>query len=834
MPEEILSLATELNTTLLTANTAVVTAPPGAGKSTVLPLTLLRDLDERGERGTIIMLEPRRLAARQIATRMASTLGEDVGQRIGYRVRFESRVSERTRIEVVTEGILSRRLIADPTLDGVAVVIFDEYHERSLASDEALALTREVQSLVRPDLRIVVMSATIDTTTICAALHAPLLESKSRCYDVELTRANEAVISENSTAREIAVAVAEAVRRAHHERQGDILAFLPGQGEITICMDILTGTLSDTLVLPLYGLLSPAEQQRAITPDGTGRRRVVLATPIAETSLTIEGVRIVVDSGLCRTLVYEPRTGLSRLATTRISRDMATQRAGRAGRLGPGTCYRLWTLATEQRMAETRTPEILTADLASLCLDLAAWGSADAAALPWVTPPPAAAAARARNLLRLMDAVDDKGAITQTGRNMAVMPCHPRLAHMLTLATDEESRHLAADIAAILEEKDPLAATTEDDADIDTRLSIMREGSVGAARTWGRIRQSAAQYYRLCRRKPERSALSPSSGILLAAAYPERVAKAEDGTGAYRMASGDKASLPMSDALTAHEWLAVADVHTTGRSGRIFLAAPLTAEEVLRLATHCDTIAWDTRQGRVRAEREARIGALTISSKPLHDVPRADIIKVISEAAVKDGATMFNLADDAFLSLQRRLEIVGIWHPELQLPPYSTDALLCSAEEWLPLYAPKATSVAELRRVSMRDVLWGTLPYDIQTLVEHLAPTHITVPTGSRIRIDYRQGQTTPVVSVRLQECFGMKDTPLVDDGRRPVLLELLSPGYKPVQLTSDLASFWQSTYFEVRSELRRRYPKHSWPDEPTVAEPVRGVKRRGQGKMTH
>lgn len=825
MPEEIQALAAELDATLLRANTAVVTAPPGAGKSTVLPLTLLRALDAAGETGGIIMLEPRRLAARQIAARMASTLGENVGETVGYRVRFESRVSAKTRIEVVTEGILSRRLIADPTLEGTRVVIFDEYHERSLASDEALALTREVQSLVRPDLRIVVMSATIDTTAICAALHAPLLESTGRRYDVEIVRADEARLGETSSPREIAVAVAEAVRRAHHERRGDILAFLPGQGEIAICHELLSGTLSDTLSLPLYGLLPPSEQQRAITPDGSGRRRIVLATPIAETSLTIEGVSIVVDSGLCRTLVYEPRTGLSRLQTVRISLDMATQRAGRAGRLGPGTCYRLWTLATEHRMAETRTPEIQTADLASLCLDLAAWGTADVRALPWVTPPPAAAVARAQGLLRLMRAIDATGKITPMGRRMASLPCHPRLAHTLATATDDDSRRLAADIAALLEEKDPLAGQTPDDADLDTRLTLMREGS--ERRRFSRVLQSAKQFLRLASRAPLHTSRTPfSSGFLLAAAYPERVAKAEGNAGVYRLASGDRASLPLSDALTAHEWLAVADVHTTGQTGRIFLAAPLSADEAMCLATWHDNIVWDTKQGRLRAESEARVGVLVAGTKPLADVPRTSITKVICEAAVKDGASMFNLADDSFLALQRRLDAIHAWRPELPLPPYSTATLFATAAEWLPLYAPKATTAAELRRIDMREVLWNTLPYDTQRTVERLAPTHITVPTGSRIRVDYRQGQLTPIVSVRLQECFGMTDTPRVDDNRRPVLLELLSPGYKPVQLTSDLASFWRGTYFEVRAELRRRYPKHSWPDNPAEATPVRGVKR--------
>ncbi|MBR4585548.1 MAG: ATP-dependent helicase HrpB [Bacteroidales bacterium] len=852
----VMEIAGAVNRALADSSRLVVTAPPGAGKSTVLPLTILEGLAAPGAK--ILMLEPRRLAARQIAERMAALLGEPVGQTVGYRIRFESRVSARTRIEVLTEGILTRMLVDDPALEGVGVVIFDEFHERSLASDVALALTREAQSLLRPDLRIVLMSATIDADAICRALDAPLIESAGRMFPVEIRHTPE-----EASALDVAERVAHWVRVAHREHAGDILAFLPGEGEIRRCAEMLEGALGQTRICPLYGLLSNAEQRAAIAPSGAGERKVVLATPIAETSLTIEGVRVVVDGGFCRRLVFDPQNALSRLETVRISRDMADQRSGRAGRVAPGVCYRLWSRGTNARLAATRTPEILEADLAGTALDAAAWGEAHPERLAWLTPPPPAHLAQAARLLELLGAVDADGRITPHGRALAALPCHPRIAQLLLRAADPAEQALAADIATLLEEKDPLAAAT-DDAALTTRLDALRaarRGPAGAASgRWGRIDKIAGQYRALAERTlvPKKAFFGPTPGSeagdgpdsgrnraqpgrdpgaagpyevgrLLAFAYPERVARARgDGPGRFLLATGELAAVDAQDALAACDWLAVASLSVKpGGVGRIWLAAPLDPADVPELVRTRDRVAWDSRAGAALAQRERRIGGLLVDARPLSEGVRDALTRVICEAAQKEGTSMLDFNDEVG-NLQRRVAALAAWRPELDLPDLSTEAVLRTAPQWLPPFVGRATTVAELKRIDLCAALWSLLSYAQQQAVERLAPTHIEVPTGSRIRLDYRQGAEAPVLRVRLQECFGLVDTPRVDDGRRPVLMELLSPGYKPVQLTTDLRSFWSGTYFEVRKELRRRYPRHAWPDDPLAAEAVRGVKRRG------
>ena len=853
----------------------VVTAPPGAGKSTVLPLTILLGVPGaetpdshpdpakkplRGAEtpylhpgGKILMLEPRRLAARQIAERMAFLLGEPVGRTVGYRVRFESRVSAATRIEVLTEGILTRMLVDDPALEGVDVVIFDEFHERSLQSDVALTLTREAQQLLRPDLKIVLMSATIDTAAICAALKAPLLESAGRMFPVQVEYAAEDAAPEN-----VAERVARQVRVAQREQEGDILAFLPGEGEIRRCAELLEG--SGEKVYPLYGLLPPEQQRAAIAPSPAGSRKVVLATPIAETSLTIEGVRVVVDGGFCRRMVFDPQNALSRLETVRISQDMADQRCGRAGRVAPGVCYRLWSRATQARMAPTRVPEILEADLAGTVLDAAAWGESHPEWLAWLTPPPPAHLAQARHLLELLGALDEAGRITPHGRALSAMPCHPRIGQMLLAAESPvkpwmtekgpDLTELAADIAALLEEKDPLAAN-ENDAALSTRLDALEDACRSDRKgRWARIRQMAGQYRLLARHagsknEPQRSRQSETTaagsknglqrsrdpfqvGALLARAYPERMAKARgDGPGRFQLATGELAAVSPEDPLSACEWLAVASVNIRpGSVGRIFLAAPLDPDDVPELIRTRDRVAWDGKAGAAVAQRERRIGGLLVDAKTLSEGVREQLTQAICEAARKEGTAMLNFSDEVG-NLQRRVAAVAAWHPELELPDLSTETVLQSAPQWLPPFVGRATTVAELKKINLTEALWTLLSYDQQQAVERLAPSHIAVPTGSRIRVEYRQGAEAPVLRVRLQECFGLLDTPRVDDGRRPVLMELLSPGYKPVQLTSDLRSFWSDAYFEVRKELRRRYPRHAWPDDPLEAEAVRGVRKK-------
>lgn len=806
-------VARQVNLSLGQHPRLVVTAPPGAGKSTLLPLTLLESIPQ----GKILMLEPRRLAARQIAERMAAMLGERVGETVGYRVRFESKVSDCTRIEVLTEGILSRLLVDDPTLEGVAAVIFDEFHERSLTSDTAFALTRETQQLIRPDLKMLLMSATIDTTTLCRAFDAPLIESKGRMYDVQLLR------EEETDALHCAQAVAATIRKALKTHEGDLLAFLPGQAEIAQCRELLGEALGQTAIYPLYGLLSPEEQRRAILPSPEGSRKVVLATSIAETSLTIEGVRIVVDSGFCRKMVFDARNGLSHLETVRISLDMARQRSGRAGRVSEGVCYRLWSMATELRMEECRQPEIADADLAPMVLDVAAWGESAPCRLPWLTPPPPARLAQARQLLTLLEAIDPQGKITPHGKRLAQLPCHPRIAQMLAMAADNERKALAADIAALLEEKDPLHA--EQDADINTRLAqLRRQRRRGQNGRWERIVRIAERYRSMVRAKEVNEVPDPyDAGELIASAFPERIAQ-WNADGRYKLANGETVLLDEGDDLSACRLLAVASA-----GNRIFLASPLAKESMEHLAKWRDNIFWDSKQGRVTARREWRVGALILDSRPLTEGIEEQAIRVVCDAAVKEGLSLFDFSDKV-QQMQLRLASVASWHPELALPEVSADALLSKATEWLPLYLGNATTATALKKLDLCEVIWGLLSYEQQTAVERLAPTHLTMPTGSRIRVDYRQGAEAPVVSVRLQECFGLTDTPRVDDGKRPVLMELLSPGFKPVQLTQDLRNFWQETYFEVRKELRRRYPKHSWPDNPLEALPVRGVARKPNG----
>ena len=883
-------IAVGVNEALHTNSSLVVTAPPGAGKSTLLPLTILSSLGE-GEK--ILMLEPRRLAARQIAERMAQMLGEQVGETIGYRVRFESRVSKRTRIEVLTEGILTRMIVDDATLDGVSVVIFDEFHERSINSDLALALTRQAQQIIRPDLKVVIMSATIDTSNICAALQAPLIESEGRMFPVELHYADK-----DTDPRDIAAAAASTTIEAYKKYEGDILVFLPGQAEIEQCYELLsksqhftaspsqpintsthqhlttstsqptTTTPHHLTIHPLYGNLSPEDQRRAIAPSAPGERKIVIATPIAETSITIEGVRVVIDAGLCRQVVFDARTGLSHLETVRISMDMATQRMGRAGRVAEGVCYRLWTKASEHLMAEQRKPEIEEADLAPMLLDTAAFGESDAEALPWLTMPPRAGVFKAKELLTALGAIDENGNITSIGKRMATLPCHPRIARMILATTNlttstsqgvhlsplgfcrlpEQEVHqqhlttstshhnntsLACDIAALLEEKDPLSETGG--TDLTLRLSALRTArrkkQLGR---WQRIAKIAAEYRRMAHTDEDNRDPAPTEvGLLVAYAYPERIAHSTNSIGGYRLASGANVQLDAADQQSAHSWLAVASLYSaTGTTGRVFLAAPIAPDDLEKeFVKEVDNIAWDTKQGCVVMQREQRIGKLILSQKPIHDADKERLKGIVCEAMKKDGLTMMAWSEKAVEQVQRRVAQVAAWHPEMALPDVSTEHLLSTAADWLPFYLEEGgrvkTSVQELRKLNLAEIIWNILPYEAQLEVDRLAPTHIEVPTGSHIRIDYRSGAEAPVLSVRLQECFGMERTPCVDDGRQPLLMELLSPGFKPVQLTQDLASFWQGTYFEVRKELRRRYPKHYWPENPLEAEAVRGVKRK-------
>ena len=818
------AIAEELNSELNQHHAAVVVAPPGAGKSTLLPLTML----SRGTQGRIVMLEPRRLAARQVALRMAQMLGEEVGQTVGYQIRFEKKISSKTRIEVVTEGILTRRLAEDPTLEGVGCVIFDEFHERSLQSDLAFCLTQETRSILRPELDIVVMSATIDATAICQALGAHEVSCQGRMYPVETVLSKDDILPS-----EIAETVAATVSRAHRELEGDILAFLPGQADIVRCAELLGNSLGATHVCELYGNLPPQQQYEAISPSAPGERKVVLATPIAETSLTIEGIRIVVDCGYYRKLVFDSTNDLSHLETVRISMDMARQRAGRAGRVAAGVCFRLWSKATQQRMDEQRQPEIVDADLVPMVLDVAAFGETDVENLPWLTPPPKCNVARAGNELRALHAISAEGQITPLGRKMAAMPCHPRISRMILQARNAQEKSLACDIAAILEEKDVMAQESNACSDLLLRVSALQDARRrNALGRWKRVGNIAEEYDRMVGIRPSNTYVAREDiGALVAAAYPERIAKAQDHNGNYRMANGGEVVLDAADPLTSFSWLAIATLHAgNGGRGRAFLAAPVSSQSLEDYATWWDNITWIAHQGGVIAQKEMRIGTLVVRTKPLDNVPKEQLKGIICEAAKKEGKSMLSWTDKT-AALQERVALVAQWHPELGLPDLSADAVLKQPERWLPFYLEKdgrvITTISEMRKIDMESVLWNMLSYEQQQKVSRMAPTYIMVPSGSKIQLRYRKGSEVPVLSVRLQECFGLTATPRVNDGKVPVLMELLSPGFKPVQLTADLQSFWQDTYFEVRKELRRRYPKHYWPDNPLEAVAQRGVKRK-------
>lgn len=799
---------------LAEGNTLIVNAPPGAGKSTLLPLALLDEPWLAGKK--IIMLEPRRLAARTIANRMASLWGEATGETIGYRIRFENRVSGRTRLEVVTEGILTRMLHHDNALEDVAMVIFDEFHERSLHADVAMALCREAQEVLRPDLRIVVMSATLNMPQLSALLNAPVAESKGRQYPVEIRYSSSD--ADDSLLPEL---TARAVINAMNGNEGDALVFLPGEGEIRKCEELLRSNSDDFSIHPLYGQLPQQEQLQAIFPNKQGRRKIVLATSIAETSLTIEGIKIVVDSGFGRSSRFDPKSGLSRLETMRISRDSADQRAGRAGRLSSGVCYRLWTPATQARLAEHRIPEIMEADLASLVLDMAQWGISDILQLTWLSPPPKASLAQAGDTLHQLNALGN-GRITAHGKQIHQLACHPRIAHMLLLAKEEPMQQLATDIAALLEERDPLPK--DSGIDVNLRVEALRRArnNNNFGNRFHRIEKSAASYRQMLRVPADNGPVDPfDTGLLLAYAYPERIASARPGNNAqFQLANGKYATAGHKDDLAHEPWLAVAHMDLRDGLGKIFLAAPLNPKDLLPMVKEQEVIAWDTRRGGLIASKDLRIGSIVLQSKPLASPDPGLLSQAISEAITTEGETLLNIDED-MQQLQSRIMSLGAWNPEEGWPDVSTAALLASNKEWLGPYLKDVKKPDDLKKINLPEALLHSLDWDKQQALSTLAPAKLEVPSGTKIRIRYFPNGATPVLSVRLQEVFGLADTPAVNKGKNKLVMHLLSPGYKPVQVTSDLKSFWNNLYFEVKKELQRRYPKHSWPDDPWTAPAV-------------
>lgn len=813
-------LLPELRATLRATPSVVLEAPPGAGKTTLVPLALL---DEPwAAKSRIIMLEPRRLAARAAAKRMADLLGETVRQTVGYRVRLDSAVGPRTRIEVVTAGVFLRQIQDDPSLEGVAAVIFDEFHERSLDVDLGLALCLDARRALREDLRLIVMSATLDGGPIARLLEpgggAPILTSDGRLYPVQ-TR-----YLPRDPVEPLDGIVSTAVRRALAEESGDILVFLPGIGDIRRVQNRLSDAATpDVDIEPLYSDLPLDKQDAVIRPAPLGRRKVVLATSIAETSLTIEGVRTVIDSGYMRIPRFDVRTGMSSLQTVRVSRASADQRRGRAGRLGPGVCHRLWTEAMERALSPQTPPEIVEADLTSLALELAAWGAKDAKALSWLDPPNDAPLAAARDLLSRIGALDAAGTVTDEGRQMAKLGLHPRLAHMLLRGRALKLGALAADIAALLGERDILRGAR--DADLRHRLDVLRKGARGTQP----VAQVAAHWRRQLRVADEAPADDRDIGRLVALAYPDRIAQRRPGArGQFLLSNGRGAILPEADPLAGADYLAVAALDGGGPSARIFLAAPVGERDLIETfgdqIRSVEFVAWDSREAAVRARRQKRLGELIMEDKPFE----ASSGQVA--AAMLDGIRELGLDalpwTDELRKLQARIAFLRRLDGDAW-PDLSDAALTARLDDWLAPYLTGASRRAHLSRLDLGAALRAQLTWQQQQALDRRAPTHLTAPTGSRIPIDY-SGET-PVMAVRLQEMFGRTDTPTVADGRVPILIHLLSPAGRPVQVTRDLASFWANAYHDVKRDLRGQYPRHHWPDDPLQAAPTRRAKRRGE-----
>lgn len=819
MPLPIDTVLPQLLQTLHSHNAAVLQAPPGAGKTTRVPLALLEQpwLQQR----RIIMLEPRRLAARAAAQFMSAQLGEPVGRRVGYRMRLDSKISAATRIEVVTEGVLTRLLQNDPSLERYGCVIFDEFHERSLQADLGLALALEAQQALRPDLRLLVMSATLDAEPVAQLLDdAPLISSAGRSYPVELRYLPPGRLS-------LEQHLVETILRALREESGSVLVFLPGTGEIRRLARTLSARLpKDVLLAPLYGELSQQAQDAAIAPAPAGQRKVVLATAIAETSLTIEGVRVVIDAGLSRRPAFDPVSGLTRLQTLRVSQAAAEQRRGRAGRLEPGVCYRLWAEGEQARLAAFTAPEILEADLSDLVLELAQWGALEPDAVRWLNPPPTPAWEQAKALLQQLGALTAEGRISDHGRAIKALPLHPRLAHMLIQGRELGWGRLAADLAALLSERDVLSGSPG--AAIDTRLAAIRGSGTGADRNrLQRVRRSSQALQQ--RNAPTLPEDNDAAGILLAHAYPERIAQRRPGSQTrYLLANGRGAYLLANDSLQAEEFLVAAELDGDPRDARIFLAASLSRAALEQHfgagITEQEQISWDEDAGAVQARRRQQLGALTLSDTPLSTADPEAVTTALLTGIRQHGIQALPW-NKALRQWQARVLLLRRFEPTAW-PAVADADLLLTLEDWLAPYLQGLTRLSHLRQVPLQQALASLLSYQQQRQLEQEAPSHITVPSGSRIALDYLAGES-PVLPVKLQELFGWQETPRIAGGKMALTLHLLSPAQRPVQVTQDLAGFWRQGYAEVRRELRGRYPKHPWPEDPLTATPARGVKRR-------
>ena len=852
----------ELTAALAAGNAAVLVAPPGAGKTTRVPLVLLDEPWAKDKK--ILLLEPRRLAARAAAARMASTLNEQVGDTVGLRVRFGSKVGKRTRIEVITEGVFTRLVLDDPSLEGVAAVLFDEFHERSLDADLGLALARDVQQALRDDLKILVMSATLDGARVAALLgNAPVVASEGRAFAVEthyLGRDQRTPIERQ---------VADAVMRALRAETGSALVFLPGAAEIRRTETLLKERIADKNVdiVALYGALDAREQDRAISPAPAGRRKVVLATSIAETSLTIEGVRVVIDSGLSRVPRYEPDVGLTRLETVRVSRAAADQRRGRAGRSEPGVCYRLWDEPQTGSLEPYTRPEILSADLSSFVLDLAQWGASDPGKLAFLDPPPLSALSEAKALLAELGAIDAQGRITEEGRRLRALPLPPRLARMVVDAAAEGAGALAAAIAAVLTER----GLGGDDVDLrhrldqfrrdrsrraeDARAMVKRWASVAAV-TSPRVQRAPSSLVgegwgggydeKPPPSRPPSAVDLPrkgggeerkggggkeSVGSLLALAYPDRIAKSRGGTaGAFLLASGRGGTVDPASPLAREPYLTVAELTGAAAASRIVLAVPITLAEIeARFAGKIEdreAVAFDTASASLRARRSRRLGALVLAEQTKPLVPDAETAHVLAQGIVGLGLDRLPWSKAA-LQFRNRVQFLRRAEGE-EWPDLSNDGLARSTVEWLePLLADK-TARSDISADELSHAITALLPWTLRKRLDAEAPTHFTAPSGSQVPIDYA-AEEGPKLSIRVQELFGLARHPSIAGGRVPLVIELLSPAHRPVQVTRDLPGFWRGSYADVKTEMRGRYPKHPWPDDPLTAPATRRAKHRGE-----
>ncbi len=816
---------------------ALLTAPPGAGKTTRVPPALLGASWLSGRK--ILLLEPRRLAARAAASRMAEELDERVGETVGYRMRLDTKVGPKTRIEVVTEGILTRMLHQDPSLDAYGMVLFDEFHERSLQSDTGVTLCLEAQRLFRPDLRLLVMSATLDSGSVSDLLgRAPIITCEGRMFPVETRYLDEPF------AGPLDRAVTQTIKRSLIRDHGSVLVFLPGIAAIRrverMLLDAELG--SSVHIAPLHGELPQTLQDAAIRPAAPGSRKIVLATSIAETSLTIDGVRVVIDSGWLRLPRFDPRSGLTRLETIRVTKDAADQRRGRAGRLEPGVCYRLWTEREQVALAAHRPPEILEADLAPLVLDLANWGTQDPDTLSWLTPPPRGGISQAKELLTRLGALSVDGRLTEHGRQMAALPLHPRLSHMLIRSGSLGLADLACEVAALLSERDIVPDVRHHrNPDLRVRIDLLHgeSGSVGLTpnrATVERVKRTAQLWRRQIGEPSEErnnNGHDPSQtiGVLLALAYPDRIAQRQIGADSrYRLVNGRGARFTEPTPMDSEPFLVVADLDGGTPWARIHLAAPIAREHIESLYRDQlvveESVHWDERNGAVRASRRQQLGAVVTTEEAVTQPDEGHVIEALLDGIRHAGCECLPFTRELQEWRARVIWVRRIEGPSSEWPDLSDEALLTTSDTWLSPYLTGITTLERVKRLDLAPPLHAILTYEQQRRLDQLAPSHLVVPSGSWLRIDYAQREV-PVLAVRLQEMFGCKETPRVANGKIPVMLHLLSPAGRPVQVTQDLAGFWKRAYHEVRKELRGRYPKHHWPEDPLHSIPTAKPKRR-------